>query len=594
MDGTLLHLEGRYGSPDALWGEVTYKVKCKSGKRYRQLELDVENAPPSVAHVLALDGFELGEVTSGRKGTLEFEISEEDEALFPAGFHEPAVGSVLRVGELMELLLDEVVKLTDLEAPIAGPGQLTGKVGYKVERLGEVLTREFQVKVEEAPKKSVHPVSIDGVQVGELEVDVEGEGKLKYSTKKPPAFPSDFPELRAGALVQVGELFRGPLADALAPELVGAAAGRGQPSSQPAGHDASEPRATGLAGWVEIAPGGVAGRDSPTTGEDGALAYNGLRHRLWLYGGKGDDDVNHSELWSFDLAARRWELIPPDGPQPPAREDHTLVLDGANDQLVLFGGEDGVTSSETWVFELGSRRWRDVTSPSAPALEGHVAIYDPRDQRMIVHGGMRRRDDERELEENLWALDLRRDTPGQGSWSKLTTHGRQPDARREHEGVYDERRHRMLIFGGRQRSNSSYLCDVWTLDLASATWQELETHGERPNPVRQTATGYDPDANELTVFGGEVLAYMAGHDKNAKEFPVNEIWVLELDSGTWTDRTPYPPAVYDHVGVFVPEYGSTLIYGGSSLHSGKEHSTWLLRNIVPAPDPSLDPSYGTR
>lgn len=350
---------------------------------------------------------------------------------------------------------------------------------------------------------------------------------------------------------------------------------------------AADPEDTRRAGWEEIAPAGEAGRDSPTVGEDAALAYDAARHRLLLYGGKGDDDVNRNELWSFDLAARRWERLASTGPEPPPREDHTLVLDQANDQLVLFGGEDGDTSRETWVCDLADLRWQDITIASAPALESHVAIYDPRAQRMVVQGGMRYEDGEKELEEEVWTLDLRRSGPTYGAWSVLETGGRKPGPRREHEGQYDPRRHRLLVFGGRQRSSASYLCDVWALDLAGSSWQELETHGERPNPVRQMAMGYDPDANELTVFGGEVLAYMAGQGKDAKEFPVNQIWVLELDSGTWTDRTPYPSAVYDHVGVFVPEYGSTVIYGGSSLHSGKEHSTWLIRNLE-EPTPLLN------
>ena len=78
---------------------------------------------------------------------------------------------------------------------------------------------------------------------------------------------------------------------------------------------------------------------------------------------------------------------------------------------------------------------------------------------------------------------------------------------------------------------------------------------------------------------------MGGHDKDRKEFPVNQVWVLALDTGEWTDRTPYPTSVYDHVGVFVPEYGSTLIYGGSGLHSHKEHGTWLLRGVAREPSP---------
>jgi len=337
---------------------------------------------------------------------------------------------------------------------------------------------------------------------------------------------------------------------------------------------------TRRAGWEEIAAAGEAGLDSPTAGEDAAIAYDGVRHRLWLYGGKGDDDVNRNELWSFDVGTRRWERARTGGTEPPPREDHTLVLDRANDQLVLFGGEDGDTSNETWVCALDTLSWREITSPTAPSLESHVAIYDPRGQRMVVQGGMREKGGEKDLSEEVWSLDLRRAAPTYGTWSVLETSGAGPRPRREHEGLYDPVRHRLLVFGGRQRSNSSYLCDLFELDLASSTWREIETHGDRPNPVRQTATGYDPDANELTVFGGEVLNYMAGHEKDAKEFPVNEIWVLRLDTGEWTERTPYPPSVYDHVGIFVPEYGSTLIYGGSGLHSHKEHSTWLIRDLA--------------
>lgn len=215
-DATLLHFEGRFGDPDALWGEASYKVKRVSGKRVRHLELDVVSAPPSVPQALTLDGFDLGTVRANRKGSLEFEISEEDEQLFPSGFREPHVGSIFRVGELMELRLDDLVKLTRLEAPITGPGALSGKVGFKVERLGSTVTREFQVKVEKAPIKTVHPVTLDGVYVGDLVIDVEGAGKLKFSTKERPPFPADFPEPRPDSQVQVGELFSGKLQDTLA------------------------------------------------------------------------------------------------------------------------------------------------------------------------------------------------------------------------------------------------------------------------------------------------------------------------------------------------------------------------------------------
>jgi len=335
---------------------------------------------------------------------------------------------------------------------------------------------------------------------------------------------------------------------------------------------ASAPGGRGTAGAEVIAAAGRVGLDSPTAGEDMAVAYDRKRHRVWLYGGKTDADETVNELWSFDVVRRSWARTDAaEGPSPPPREDHTLVLDEGNDRLVLYGGEDGPSSSETWTFDLTAERWEDVTSPSAPALESHVAIYDPDGRRMIVYGGIRQDENHKDLEDRTWALDLSGDPAAPQAWSVVAAGGAQPKARREHEGVHDPLRHRMLIFGGRQRSGSSLLDDVWELDLSTDTWREIETAGERPNPVRQLALGYDPQRDELTLFGGEVLP-----PTGEERYPVNQIWVLDVGAGRWEDRTPYPPPVYDHAGVFVPEYGAMVVYGGSGLRKAKEHSTWLI------------------
>jgi hypothetical protein len=347
------------------------------------------------------------------------------------------------------------------------------------------------------------------------------------------------------------------------------------------------PRAVGQAGWEELHTGGAPGQSSPTAGEDAALVHDPVRHCLFLYGGKDDRDVILNELWTFDLQARTWRRIPHAHAAPPPREDHTLVLDTANDRLVLFGGEDGDTSRATWTYDIADDRWTDVTRPGAPALEGHVAIYDPRRLRMVVFGGMRVEEDDRDLEEETWTLELDRASPRHLEWSTLPSARHGPAPRREHDGAYDPVRHRFLVFGGRQRTSSSFLDDVWTLDLGRDAWSEVATHGARPNPIRQSAVGFDPEANELTVFGGEVQTFGSGGDKKERTLPVNQLWVLELETGRWTDRTPYPPPMYDHAGVFVPEYGTTLIYGGSSTGAAKEHSTWIVRKLgTPSPSPA--------
>jgi hypothetical protein len=354
--------------------------------------------------------------------------------------------------------------------------------------------------------------------------------------------------------------------------LMAGVEGCSRPSGQEEARLAAPPRAVGQGGWVELDRGLAA----PPAGEDAAVALDAVRHRVLLYGGKDDHDRNRDELWALDYATRSWTELVPEGDRPPPREDHTLVLDEANDALVLFGGEDGSTSNQTWIFDLAANRWSDVTSASAPALEAHVAIYDPLGARMVVFGGVREEKahkDEKVLENTTWAMDLDRTSSSWCSWTKLATEGEPPCPRREHRAAYDPRRHRLIVFGGRERTKKSFLNDLWLLDLHELRWSAPETTGERPDPIRQTALGYDPEADLLTVFGGEIYVRREGEDD---EFPVDEVWVLDLGSWVWFDRTPHPPPMYDHLGVFVPELGGTLIYGGSSQWPGKEHGTWLL------------------
>lgn len=213
-DGTLVELEGRHGKPGSLWIVAGYKVKREGGKLTKTLEIEIEDAPKGTTYPLSLDGFNLAKLVTNSKGEVEYEMSASEARPFPQGFKEPAEGSILHVGDLAEVRLLTLHKEADLQVEIV-QGKLSGKVGYKVERLGETVTTEFQVKVSSAAK-GVHPVKIDGVHVGDLTVDAGGKGKLLYSTLVGEAFPDGFPAPKAGGKIQVGTLFEGVLADDLA------------------------------------------------------------------------------------------------------------------------------------------------------------------------------------------------------------------------------------------------------------------------------------------------------------------------------------------------------------------------------------------
>jgi hypothetical protein len=210
-EGTLLHLEGRHGKPDELWIQASYKVKREAGKLSKALSIEIEDAPPGVTHALSLDGFELAKLVTSSKGKAEFELTNN----FPTGFEEPAEGSLIEVGGLAEIRLQTLHELADLQVEIDGPGKLVGKIGYKVERLGETVTTEFEVKVAQAGAKALHAVRVDGVHVGDLSVDAGGKGKLVYSTLGGEPFPPGFKAPHAGSTIEIGQLYKGALEDDL-------------------------------------------------------------------------------------------------------------------------------------------------------------------------------------------------------------------------------------------------------------------------------------------------------------------------------------------------------------------------------------------
>jgi hypothetical protein len=221
---TLLHLEARSSAAGAPHARASYRVKRVGGELIKEFEVEVTGAQPGVAHAVTLDGHQIGRMVTDLDGEAELELGLDGQH-FPAGFDEPQAGSVLQVGEAMELRLEMLEKLVHLESVVPG-GQLSGKASFKIERLAGEITREFKVKISGAPADTVHDVSLDGVRIGELSVDSDGKGKLEFSDVEGSPFPAGFPQIGADSSIQVGELFSGKLQDRLAVRSAGTSESR--------------------------------------------------------------------------------------------------------------------------------------------------------------------------------------------------------------------------------------------------------------------------------------------------------------------------------------------------------------------------------
>jgi len=237
------------------------------------------------------------------------------------------------------------------------------------------------------------------------------------------------------------------------------------------------------------------------------------------------------------------------------RYDHTAVLDEENNEMIVFGGYfyehgSGVTRmNDLWKYSLTNRTWNEIqaTGDIPPPVNGHIAIYDPIDHRMLVFGGGK----DGGILNSVYELDL--DTY---AWTLLSTSGTSPSARWSHAGIYDSQEHSMVIFGGRDLGSS--LNDLWVLDLTTLTWQEITASG--PSARMGTRATYIPDENKMIVFGGSNNLSMPWPNTH-----FNDVWEFCFDTQTWTELHPTgdPPMERDLQSQYYDEVNNRLIiYGG--------------------------------
>lgn len=355
-----------------------------------------------------------------------------------------------------------------------------------------------------------------------------------------------------------------------------------------------------------------------------AAAFGGREARFDLNDSGGVDlddfflfasDFGKTLTPSIPQQTLEWTQIPSTTPVPPGRFDHTLIFDPTRRRLVVFGGRSAGSLGDTWVFDLGSRSWREArTSPSPPARHGHTALYDAPRRRVIIFGGQSNAgffndawafDPERETWEELaasgdrpspryglsavfdiprnrmvishgftfqgrfddtWSFDLTGN-----AWANLTpVSGPRPLKRCLHEAVYDGANDRMLLFGG--CSSGAGPCpqgDLWAFDLkAMDAWTELKPSGGAPGARSNPALAYDSANRRALLFGG----LEASGD-------TNDLWAFDVALQRWARLSPQGPAPsprHSHDTVIDAANGRLFLFGGTGA-TGIGNDLWELR-----------------
>ena len=169
-----------------------------------------------------------------------------------------------------------------------------------------------------------------------------------------------------------------------------------------------------------------------------------------------------------------------------------MAYDSARGKTVLFGGySDGGRPLDTDTWEWDGSQWARIAAPGPPGSTFIKMAYDARRARVVAFGG-------RGAGTDTWEWDGR-------TWTKMATVG--PPPRDHHSMTYDVRRGRVVVFGGGGQptgvgtytATNNWLTDLWEWD--GTRWTLLAEQGP-PARVAMPGLAYDDRRGRLVLFGG--------------------------------------------------------------------------------------------
>ena len=360
--------------------------------------------------------------------------------------------------------------------------------------------------------------------------------------------------------------------------------------------------AAAAATWSPRAPSGAppAPGFAQTSG-----AYDAVNDRLLFFSiDDGGALPRPTDTWVLAAAtglAPSWINLPTSGPTPLGRYAHSVVYAPTSNRIIVFGGcpaNCGFALSDVWVLTNanglgGPATWSALGAAGSFSSEGHAAVYDDANNRMIAFGGQQGFN---VPWNTVRVLENADGTGGPPAWTTLAPTGSPPAARESVGAGYDPATNRMIVFGGATLTCCAFVAatynDVWVLTHANGLggtpdWIQLAPAGTPPPKRYWHSAVYDAATNRLIVFGG-----LDAQGGPASPY-YDDVWVLTNANGlggvpTWTQLatagTP-PTGRFGHVAAYNSTTGSMVVAMGRTDVPAFTllNDVWVLQEDATAP-----------
>ena len=236
----------------------------------------------------------------------------------------------------------------------------------------------------------------------------------------------------------------------------------------------------------------------------GAMVLDPVGARLLMIGGFSGELGFLSDVWELDLShsPSAWRRVDVVGASPAGRHGHSAIFDPVGRRVVMHGGmtRAGI-SSETWSLSFsGAPTWTRISATGTlpPPLHGHSAVYDSRLQRMVVVGGAKSEG----FSNRVYALSFGTKL----SWSTVNTYPPTTMANgfSGHVAVFDPVGNQVVMFGGETRDAYGQIVDLQTtstLSLATSQWTANPV-GYGPSARHLHCAAFDSKRRAMLVVGG--------------------------------------------------------------------------------------------
>lgn len=226
------------------------------------------------------------------------------------------------------------------------------------------------------------------------------------------------------------------------------------------------------------------------------LVFDSKRNVSTLFGGTATANIYNNEIWEWNSTTHTWAWVHPAGTLPSPRGQMAMAYDSVRERIVIFGGRDtaGNLLNELWEWDGATATWTDRTpvGTKPPARKAHAMAYDSIRRKIMMFGGLGNSG----YLQDTWEWDCTT-----GVWTEITIPGSKPPAREKFDLVFDANLAKFYLFGGLLISGHDG--EIWEYNGIAQTWTKISVFGGiAPSPRREFGLAYDSIRKRILLFGG--------------------------------------------------------------------------------------------